>query len=198
MIYEAGGPEVLRIENRPVPVPQPGEVLIVVNAFGLRRSELFTRQGLSPDVTFPRVLGIEAVGVVDDAPGNEFASGDVVATAMDGMGREFDGGYAKYTCVPARQVQVLNTARGWEVLGAVPEMLQTAWGSLFKSLRLGAGERLLASCFAGQITISPQVSGEPSLQFWCGKVDESTNFEGLLSAAEINDIHRQRRWFEAF
>src|SRR5262245_23024038 len=78
------------------------------------------------------------------------------------------------------------------------EMLQTAWGSLFKSLRLGAGERLLASCFAGQITISPQVSGEPSLQFWCGKVDESTNFEGLLSAAEINDIHRQRRWFEAF
>jgi alcohol dehydrogenase-like protein len=98
VIYEAGGPEVLRIENRPVPVPQPGEVLIVVNAFGLNRSELFTRQGPSPDVTFPRVLGIEAVGVVDDAPGNQFASGDIVATAMDGMGREFDGGYAKYTC----------------------------------------------------------------------------------------------------
>ena len=143
VIYEAGGPEVLRIESRPVPVPQPGEVLIAVKAFGLNRSELFTRQGLSPDVTFPRILGIEAVGVVEDAPGKEFASGDVVATAMGGMGRQFDGSYAEYTFVPARQVQVLNTTLGWDVLGAVPEMLQTAWGSLYKSLRLGSGERLL-------------------------------------------------------
>jgi NADPH:quinone reductase-like Zn-dependent oxidoreductase len=143
VIYEAGGPEVLRVESRPVPVPQPGEVLIAVKAFGLNRSELFTRKGLSPDVTFPRILGIEAVGVVEDAPGKEFAKGDVVATAMGGMGRQFDGSYATYTCVPARQVQVLNTALGWDVLGAVPEMLQTAWGSLYKSLRLEAGERLL-------------------------------------------------------
>ena len=143
VIYEAGGPEVLRIESRPVPVPQPGEVLIAVKAFGLNRSELFTRQGLSPDVAFPRILGIEVVGVVEDAPGKEFAKGDVVATAMGGMGRQFDGSYAEYTCVPARQVQVLNTTLGWDVLGAVPEMLQTAWGSLYKSLRLGSGERLL-------------------------------------------------------
>jgi len=143
VIYEAGGPEVLKMESRPVPVPQPGEVLIAVKAFGLNRSELFTRQGLSPDVAFPRILGIEVVGVVEDAPGKEFAKGDVVATAMGGMGRQFDGSYAEYTCVPARQVQVLNTTLGWDVLGAVPEMLQTAWGSLYKSLRLGSGERLL-------------------------------------------------------
>ncbi|MBV9198803.1 MAG: zinc-binding dehydrogenase [Alphaproteobacteria bacterium] len=143
VIYEAGGPEVLRMESRSVPVPQPGEVLIAVKAFGLNRSELFTRQGLSPDVTFPRVLGIEAVGVVEDAPGKEFAKGDVVATALGGMGRQFDGSYAEYACVPARQVQVLNTRLGWDVLGAVPEMLQTAWGSLYKSLRLESGERLL-------------------------------------------------------
>ena len=143
VIYEVGGPEVLRMESRPVPVPQPGEVLIAVKTFGLNRSELFTRQGLSPDVTFPRILGIEAVGVVEDAPGKEFAKGDVVATAMGGMGRQFDGSYAEYTCVPASQVQVIKTSLPWETLGAIPEMLQTAWGSLFKSLRLGKGERLL-------------------------------------------------------
>jgi NADPH:quinone reductase-like Zn-dependent oxidoreductase len=143
VIYEAGGPEVLRMESRPVPVPHPGEVLIAVKAFGLNRSELFTRQGLSPDVTFPRILGIEAVGVVEDAPGKEFAKGDVVATAMGGMGRQFDGSYAEFTCVPASQVQVIKTSLPWETLGAMPEMLQTAWGSLFKSLRLGNGERLL-------------------------------------------------------
>jgi NADPH:quinone reductase-like Zn-dependent oxidoreductase len=143
VIHDPGGPEVLKIESRPIPEPQPGEVLIRVKAFGLNRSELFTRQGLSPGVVFPRVLGIEAVGVIEKAPGAEFAPGDVVATAMGGMGRDFDGGYAEYTCVPVAQVQALNTHLGWERLGALPEMLQTAWGSLFKSLHLETGERLL-------------------------------------------------------
>lgn len=143
VIRAAGGPEVLKIESLPVPTPKPGEVLIRVRAFGLNRSELFTRQGHSPGVRFPRVLGIEAVGEVAAAPGGEFAVGTVVATAMGGMGREFDGGYAEFTCVPAGQVQAVRAGLAWETLGALPEMLQTAWGSLFKALRLGRGERLL-------------------------------------------------------
>ncbi len=92
MIYEPGGPEVLKLEERPVPTPQPGWVLIKIKAFGLNRSELFTRQGHSPSVKFPRILGIEAVGVVEEAPGGEFRPGQIVATAMGGMGRQFDGG----------------------------------------------------------------------------------------------------------
>ena len=143
VIYEAGGPEVLKIETRPIPTPQAGEVLIRVKASGLNRSELFTRQGLSPGVSFPRILGIEAVGVVEEAPGAEFGKGDIVATAMGGMGRKFDGGYAEYTCVPVTQVQLVRASLPWETLGALPEMLQTAWGSLFRSLRLCEGERLL-------------------------------------------------------
>ena len=143
VIYEAGGPEVLKIEQRPVPKPKSGEVLIRVKAFGLNRSELFTRRGYSPEVKFPRVLGIEAAGLVEEAPGGEFRKGDVVMTAMGGMGRQFDGGYAEYTRVPAKQVRSVTTRLPWETLGALPEMLQTAWGSLFKSLRLEKGERLL-------------------------------------------------------
>ncbi|MBB5404166.1 NADPH:quinone reductase-like Zn-dependent oxidoreductase [Paraburkholderia sp. JPY162] len=104
---------------------------------------MFTRQGFSQSVKFPRVLGIEAVGIVEDAPGMEFAKGDTVATAMGGLGREFDGSYAEYTCVPARQVQKLVTGLAWETLGAMPEMLQTAWGSLFKALALQERDRLL-------------------------------------------------------
>jgi NADPH:quinone reductase-like Zn-dependent oxidoreductase len=57
-----------------------------------------------------------------------------VATALGGFGRDFDGGYAEYTCVPVVQVQAIKTELPWETLGALPEMLQTAWGSLFKSL----------------------------------------------------------------
>jgi NADPH:quinone reductase-like Zn-dependent oxidoreductase len=143
VIHETGGPEVLRLESRPVPTPNQGEVLIRVKAFGLNRSELFTRQGHSPGVKFPRILGIEAVGLVERAPAGEFRRGERVATAMGGMGRQFDGSYAEYTCVPARQVRAVTTDLSWAVLGALPEMLQTAWGALFKSLRLEKGERLL-------------------------------------------------------
>jgi NADPH:quinone reductase-like Zn-dependent oxidoreductase len=143
VVHEPGTPEVLELESRPVPEAGAGQVLIRVKAFGINRSEMFTRQGYSPSVKFPRILGIEAVGIVETAPGTDFARGEIVATAMGGMGRDFDGSYAEYTIVPTRQVKRLNTSLPWETLGAVPEMLQTAWGSLYTALRMKAGERLL-------------------------------------------------------
>jgi NADPH:quinone reductase-like Zn-dependent oxidoreductase len=143
VMYAPGGPEVLKLESRALPSPKEDEVLIRVRAFGLNRSELFTRQGHSPGVRLPRILGIEAVGTVEDSPGGQFHKGDVVATAMGGMGREFDGGYAEYTCVPVKQVQTVRTQLPWEKFGAIPEMLQTAWGSLFRSLKLEKGDQLL-------------------------------------------------------
>lgn len=147
VLHSPGGPEALRLERIPIPTAKPGEVLIQVRAFGLNRSELFTRQGHSPGVQLPRVLGIEAVGTVAAAPGAEFQKGEIVFTAMGGLGRDFDGGYAEYTCVPAHNVVAIQKdaadGLGWDILGAMPEMLQTAWGSLFKGLRLEKGDRLL-------------------------------------------------------
>ena len=92
---------------------------------------------------FPRILGIEACGLVEKAPGGEFKKGEIVATAMGGMGRTFDGGYAEYTCVPVSHVVAIKTELDWKILGAVPEMLQTAYGSLFTSLKLQKGDKLL-------------------------------------------------------
>src|ERR1700693_2800993 len=109
VLREPGGPEQLRLESVPIPAVNRDQVLIRIKAFGLNRSEVFTRQGHSPDVKLPRILGIEAAGTVEQAPGGEFRKGEVVVTAMGGMGRQFDGGYAEFTVVPDHQVLAVKT-----------------------------------------------------------------------------------------
>jgi len=144
VVLDTPGPvENLHIRDLPVPEPHPGWVRIKVMAFGLNRSELHTRLGYAEGVTFPRVLGIEAVGVVDAAPGGDLAPGQQVATLMGGMGRVFDGGYAEYTLVPRDQVIPFASDLPWDVIGAVPETLQTAYGSLTTGLDLSPGQTLL-------------------------------------------------------
>ncbi|WP_029137479.1 zinc-binding alcohol dehydrogenase family protein [Nakamurella lactea] len=137
-----GSADALVVRRLPIPDPAPGWVLIRVRAFGLNRSELHTRLGLAEGVTFPRVPGIEATGEVVACPGGEFAAGQRVMTMMGGMGRTFDGGYAEYTCVPAGQVTAFRSDLPWELLGAVPEMLQTAYGSLTTGLDAQPGQTL--------------------------------------------------------
>ena len=86
VVHAPGGPEVLQLEDRPIPEVSPGRVLIRVRAFGLNRSEMFTRQGLSGDaVKFPRILGIECVGEVEDPGDSSFNTGQKVAAVMGGM-----------------------------------------------------------------------------------------------------------------
>src|SRR3954453_6745230 len=138
-----GPPEALAIRVLPIPTPAPGWVLIRVKAFGLNRSELHTRQGLASGGNLPRVLGIEAAGVVAECPGGEFPVGQKVVTMMGGMGRTFDGGYAEYTCVPAGQVIPFASDLEWSTLGAVHEMLQTAYGSLTVGLDAQQGQSIL-------------------------------------------------------
>jgi len=144
VVLDTPGPvENLHIRDLPVPEPSPGWVRIKVKAFGLNRSELHTRLGYAEGVTLPRVLGIEAVGVVDASPDGDLAPGQQVATLMGGMGRVFDGGYAEYTVVPRGQVIPFTSDLPWDVIGAVPETLQTAHGSLTTGLDLKQGQTLL-------------------------------------------------------
>jgi len=138
-----GPPEALQIRDVPMPVPAEGWVRIRVEAFGLNRSELHLRQGFATNATFPRVPGIECAGTIDDPGTTRFAVGQKVVAMMGGMGRTFDGGYAQFVTVPASQVIPIDTDLPWETVGAVPEMLQTAYGSLTTGLDLKPGQTLL-------------------------------------------------------
>ena len=138
-----GDPSVIQTQEVPDPEARPGWVLIKIKAAGLNRSEMYTRQGHSPHVRFPRIQGIECVGVVKECPSGRFAPGQQVAAIMGEMGREFDGGYATMTVVPERIVFPFTSDLPWEVLGAIPEMFQTANGSLVEGLDLQPGETLL-------------------------------------------------------
>lgn len=142
-MHRPGGPEVLEIEQLPLPEPRAGWVRIRVHAFGLNRSEMFTRQGHSPSVRFPRVLGIECVGVVDDNGGTELVEGQRVAAVMGEMGRAYDGGYAEYTLVPREQVLPIRSDLPWNVLAAIPETYLTAWGSVVDAMEMVVGQTLL-------------------------------------------------------
>lgn len=143
VLNEPGPVENLVIRSLPIPAAAPKRVRIRVKAFGLNRSELHTRLGLAQGVTFPRVLGIEATGVIDDPGDSSFHVGQKVATMMGGMGRVFDGGYAEYVSVPTEKVIPFESDLPWSVLGALPETLQTAYGSLTVGLDLRPGQTLL-------------------------------------------------------
>ncbi|MEU4242744.1 zinc-binding dehydrogenase [Actinoplanes sp. NPDC026619] len=138
----AGGPEVLEIHERPVPVARDGWSLVRVMGAGLNRSELRTRQGHSPGVRFPRVLGIECVGVVADSTDPAMPAGTTVAAVMGEMGRQFDGGYAEYALLPDTLLMPVTSTLPWEVLAALPETYLTAQGAL-DALGIRPGARLL-------------------------------------------------------
>lgn len=145
----------LKISEIPVPKIKSGHVLIKINAFGINRAEIFTRNGLSPSVEFPRVIGIECTGIIEDPSDSHFKKGDKVFTLMRGLGREFDGSYAEYTLVPENQVYPLQLPEdNWEILAAYPELYYTAYGSLFKSLKLQNDETLLIRGGTGSVALA--------------------------------------------
>jgi NADPH:quinone reductase-like Zn-dependent oxidoreductase len=138
----AGGPEVLEIGELPVPAVREGWSLVRVMGAGLNRSELRTRRGHSPSVRFPRVLGIECVGVVTASTDPRLPEGTTVAAVMGEMGRQFDGSYAEYVLLPNALLMPLTTTLAWQVLAALPETYLTAQGAL-DALGVRPGEQLL-------------------------------------------------------
>jgi NADPH:quinone reductase len=134
VIKQYGGPEVLAIEERPDPKPEPGHVVMEVKAFGLNHAEIYFRKGVWGDVA--EISGIECVGIVKADPDGRFAHGQKVMALVGGIGRSINGSYAELVRVPRTNVVAIETELPWEELAAIPESYATAWTSLIGIIAL--------------------------------------------------------------
>ena len=134
VIKRYGGPEVLQIEQRPDPEPQPGRIVIDVKAFGINHAEIYFRKGVWGDVA--EISGIECVGTVKSDPDARFRPGQKVMALVGGLGRSINGSYAEQVSVPTTNVVAVDSELPWEELAAVPESYATAWTSLMDILAL--------------------------------------------------------------
>lgn len=143
VVHQPGGVEQLKYQEVPTPQLKAGWSLVKVKAFGINHSEIFTRRGDSPSVKFPRILGIECVGIIagttDPA---RLPVGQQVVSIMGEMGRAFDGSYAEYTLLPNEQIYPVTTDLAWSTLAAIPETYYTAYGSLL-NLKLADNDQVL-------------------------------------------------------
>lgn len=138
-----GGPEVLRLAYRPIPVPAPGEVLVRVTASGINRPDVLQRKGLyAPPPGVSDVPGLEVAGVIQDGDDSELSSAGL-AKGMRVCALVAGGGYAEYCLVPVGQC--LPVPSGWTDVEAasLPETFFTVWSNLFDRVGLRAGESLL-------------------------------------------------------
>ena len=139
-IEAPGGPEVLKPQTRPVPVPAEGQILVKVAAAGVNRPDVLQRQGgYNPPPGASDLPGLEIAGtVVARGTGTErFAVGAEVCALVAG------GGYAEYAVV--HESNALPVPMGFSLIeaAAVPETFFTVWTNVFQRGRLTAGESFL-------------------------------------------------------
>ncbi|MEP2921879.1 NAD(P)H-quinone oxidoreductase [Sulfitobacter sp.] len=139
-ITEAGGPEVLKETQRPVPVPAQGQVVIKVAWAGVNRPDALQRAGAyAPPPTASDLPGLEASGEVvaigDSVTG--LAIGDKVCALLPG------GGYAEYVATPAAHCLPVPRGMGLKEAACLPETFFTVWSNVFMRGGLKAGERIL-------------------------------------------------------
>ena len=157
-IHEDGGPEVLRYEDAPDPVPTSGEVLIELRAASLNHLDVWIRKGL-PSVPKPRILGADGAGVV--VSGDGFASGDrvVINPGLDHgdgritvVGEHMDGTHAELIAVPQEQVYAIPDGLDFEAAAAFPLVFETAYRMLVTKAALLEGEWVLVWGIGGGVS----------------------------------------------
>ena len=151
VITRHGGPEVLRIEERPDPGVGPGEIRIAVRAAGINFADLMARSGVYPDAPSPPcVIGYDVAGEVESV-GEGVASHAVGDRVL--AGTRF-GGYAELVTVGENQALPLPEALSFEQGAAFVVNYATAYAGLVVMGGLKPGERMLIHAAAGGVGIA--------------------------------------------
>jgi NADPH2:quinone reductase len=145
-IHQVGGPDVLRVEDVPVPVPGPGEVLIKVEAAGVNFIDVYHRTGLYPQ-QLPLTLGREAAGTVE-----QVGQGVSICRPGDRVVSEgVPGAYAEYAVAPADRVVPVPDRVTSRQAAAVILQGMTAHYLAYSTYRLGEGDTCLVHAAAGGV-----------------------------------------------
>lgn len=139
-IRQPGGPEVLQLAERPLPVLKSGEVLIKVHAAGVNRPDVLQRLGHYPVPPGASDLpGLEVAGeIVDgDLSASNFKRGDMVCALVQG------GGYAEFCAAPLQQCLPVPAGLSALEAASLPETFFTVWSNVFDRARLSGSETLL-------------------------------------------------------
>jgi NADPH2:quinone reductase len=139
-ISRPGGPEVLRLTDRPRPAARAGEALIRVYAAGVNRPDVLQRMGAYPPPKDASDLpGLEVAGVIEagEIGGSGFGIGDAVCALVHG------GGYAEYVSAPVGQMLPVPQGLTFAEAAALPETYFTVWSNLFDRAHLKPAETLL-------------------------------------------------------
>jgi NADPH:quinone reductase-like Zn-dependent oxidoreductase len=164
VVTKHGGPDALRVEERPDPVVGPGQVRVDVAAAGVNFADTLATMGLYPDAPKPpMVVGYEVAGTVAEL--GEGADGLQVGQRVI-AGTHF-GGYASTVAVKAEDVVVLPEGLSFEQGAAVPVNYATAWTALLGYGSLRAGERVLIHAAAGGVGIAAtQIARRVGAEVW--------------------------------
>ncbi|MEU8421313.1 NADP-dependent oxidoreductase [Micromonospora sp. NPDC048835] len=152
-MHEYGGPEVLRYEQAPVPLPGPGEVLIKVAGTSFNPADAIIRAGVlhqSHPVRMPHIPGTDVAGTIvelgPDITGH--AIGDPVIAALP---RPADGAAGEFTLAPAADVVSAPTSIPLADAAALPIAGLTAWQGINDHLRVRPGQRILINGAGGGV-----------------------------------------------
>ncbi len=154
VMHAFGGPEVLQLEDVPIPEISAGEILVEVKAAGINPIDYVARSVGGPfrdalEKSFPAILGWDIAGTVSKSNSNLFQTGDKVFTLS--RFPQITGGYAEFAAVPADQAVLMPGSLSFEEAAAVPLAALTAWQALVEMADIQAGQRVLIHAAAGGV-----------------------------------------------
>ena len=198
VIHQFGDTNQFTIEERPVPIPGDGEVLIEVHASGVNPIDFKTRtgQGVSliwEKINFPVILGWDVSGVVVESKATEFNVGDEVF----GMPRfpQLADGYAQFVSAPANEIAQKPNNISHVEAAATPLAALTAWQALFNTAGLLADQSVLIHAGAGGVGhLAIQLAKWKGARVTTTTSTRNTSFASSLGADKVIDYTTTSYW----